>query len=285
VKHSAAWQVTDPAELLECLGAPGRDARPLPEIAVIVAHPDDETVGAGSRLPRLRDARFVYVTDGAPREPDGALACGSAAGAGRARTRYRELEAALALAGIRADHIRRIDCADQEASLHLAELSREIAGMLRDLRPTAVVTHPYEGGHPDHDATAFAVHAACRLLERQDIRPPHLLEMTSYHLRGETLVASEFLPHPGCPVTTAVLTGEERDLKRRLISCYATQRDTLCHFPVELERFRPAPRYDFTLPPHEGVLCYECFPWGTTGKRFRELAREALGSLGRDEPA
>ncbi|HYC50403.1 MAG TPA: hypothetical protein VEB19_04755, partial [Gemmatimonadaceae bacterium] len=35
---------------------------------IIVAHPDDESIGAGARLRKLGDAWVVDVTDGAPRD-------------------------------------------------------------------------------------------------------------------------------------------------------------------------------------------------------------------------
>src|SRR5688572_25105634 len=41
-----------------------------PSVMIIVAHQDDESVGAGSRLCKLTDAWVVHVTDGAPRNPD-----------------------------------------------------------------------------------------------------------------------------------------------------------------------------------------------------------------------
>ena len=37
-------------------------------------------------------------------------------------------------------------------------------------QPDVVLTHPYEGGHSDHDSTAFAVHLAAGIL-RRDGRP------------------------------------------------------------------------------------------------------------------
>ena len=35
---------------------------------IVVAHPDDETIGMGAQLCRFRDALLVQVTDGAPRD-------------------------------------------------------------------------------------------------------------------------------------------------------------------------------------------------------------------------
>jgi N-acetylglucosamine malate deacetylase 2 len=37
-------------------------------VAVVVAHPDDETIGCGAILRRLPLVRLVHVTDGAPRD-------------------------------------------------------------------------------------------------------------------------------------------------------------------------------------------------------------------------
>jgi LmbE family N-acetylglucosaminyl deacetylase len=173
-----------------------------------------------------------------------------------------------------------LGCVDQEAALSLVDLSRRLAILLHDLQPAVVLTLPYEGGHPDHDATAFAVYSACRLLAQHQTLPPVVVEMTSYHNGAQGIEVGEFLPGTDSAVTSLVLSEAERDFKRRLLACFPTQRQTLSYFSVVVERFRLAPRYDFTQPPHPGLLFYECFPWGMTGERFRRLAREALETLG-----
>lgn len=245
-----------------------------------MAHPDDEVVGAGARLPRLREASLVHVTDGSPRDLGDALASGCATREEYARVRREELAAALKHVGIGPGQTHEIGCVDQEASLNLVPLAREVARLLRELRPEVVITHPYEGGHPDHDATAFAVHVGCWLLQAHDVPPPALIEMTSYHNGPNGIEVYEFLPNGGSSPVTLVLSEEERELKRRMLECFPTQQGTLRLFPVEIERFRLAPVYDFTQAPHEGQLFYEGFSWGMTGARFRELAGEALGQLG-----
>jgi len=45
---------------------------------------------------------------------------------------------------------------------HCPDIIREL---LLQEKPGAVIAHAYEGGHPDHDAAAIAVHYACRLIE------------------------------------------------------------------------------------------------------------------------
>jgi hypothetical protein len=45
--------------------------------------------------------------------------------------------------------------------------------------------------------------------------------------------------------------------------------------PLDYERFRAAPAYDFTVSPHTGRLHYEHCNWGMTAERWREFARIA----------
>jgi LmbE family N-acetylglucosaminyl deacetylase len=172
---------------------------------------------------------------------------------------------------------------DQEASLDMAGLARAVCALIVRLKPEAVLTHPYEGGHPDHDATAFAVHAGIALLRRSSDRAgtpvPEILEMACYHGGGgQALVAGTFLEGDGDPVERK-LSPEALALKRRMIDCFTTQERALGMFDVETERYRSAPRYDFTHPPHPGALLYDRFPWGMEGDRFGHLAREALVAL------
>jgi hypothetical protein len=45
-------------------------------VMIVVAHPDDETIGMGAQLCRFRDALLLQVTDGAPRDGHDAAAHG-----------------------------------------------------------------------------------------------------------------------------------------------------------------------------------------------------------------
>jgi LmbE family N-acetylglucosaminyl deacetylase len=246
---------------------------------MVVAHPDDEVIGAGARLAHLRSVHLVHVTDGAPRNMHDARALGLATGTAYAQARHHELLAALALSGLRPGHLRGLGIADQEAAHALPELTTSLVEILRALRPEVILTHPYEGGHPDHDATAFAVHHACHLLRRERKVAPVIVEMTFYHLDAGTSRVGCFLPN-GEVGTSVPLAAEEIMRKRRMLDCFVTQRITLAGFPVGVERFRVAPAYDFTEPPHAGGLYYEQFPWGLMGEEWRRLARSGRRVLG-----
>ncbi|MDB5405655.1 MAG: hypothetical protein JWL84_567 [Rhodospirillales bacterium] len=256
----------------------------FPETALVVAaHPDDEIIGAGLLIGRLSCAEVVHVTDGAPRNNRDARAAGFAGWNDYAATRRAEAEAALALVEVQPDHLLRLGVPDQGASDVLAETSRRLAEVIGSRSFGAVVTHAYEGGHPDHDATAFAVHAARLLLRAGEHPTPILLEMTGYHAANGALASGTFIPNAEAgPTMLLEPDAGELSRKQRMIDCHATQRAVLSQFPIGPERFRRAPRYDFRHPPHSGVLNYERYEWGMTGDRWRWLANAALEELGLD---
>lgn len=248
-----------------------------PAVLVVAAHPDDEVIGLGAQLARFRDITLLHATDGAPRDGHDVAMHGFADAASYAAARRRELVAALALAGITADRALTCDIPDQQATLQLAELTREVAARISALRPAALITHAYEGGHPDHDATAFAVHAALRLADGPQ---PALLEMAGYHAGPQGMETGCFLPVAEDMATYLAIPPKARARKQRMIACFATQQRVLAEFPIDVEMLRPAPRYDFTRPPHPGRLHYENYPWGMTGEAFRGMAAEASQALG-----
>src|SRR4051794_27260939 len=74
---------------------------PCPRILLIAPHPDDEVIGAGTRLPYWRDNIIIaHVTDGSPPNLIDASEDGFSTCQEYARHRRLELSRALKLAGI-----------------------------------------------------------------------------------------------------------------------------------------------------------------------------------------
>jgi LmbE family N-acetylglucosaminyl deacetylase len=262
-------------QLLLDVGAPTA-IDPLAPWLIVAAHPDDETIGASWILRRCPRVHVLHVTDGAPE--DAALRTGpaSATRLQYAALRRQEAHSALALAGLPLERTHTLGFVDQRASQHLPALTRQLAHWIALHQPAVIVVHPYEGGHPDHDAAAFAAHQAVARTPRA--QAPLLLEMTSYHRTGGTLRTGEFLPaSPGQPrEVERVFSPAERAHKAQMMACFASQADVLASFTIDHERFRIAPQYDFCAPPAPSPLHYETLGWATTGAHWRELSARAL---------
>jgi LmbE family N-acetylglucosaminyl deacetylase len=258
--------------------AAGDESR-MPRALLVFAHPDDEVVAIGGRLPRFSDAHFIHVTDGSPEDKRDRTAHGFSSREAYRDARQQEFAAALSLAGIEDASRECLGYVDQTASFHLVELTRSLAERIERQQTEVVFTHPYEGGHPDHDACAFAVHHA-----RNADRHPLIIEAPFYHLREDRICTGEFLPGTESALQREyALSAEEQERKRRLLACFRTQQQTLQQFSCESERYRVAPEYDLTKPPHRPPLFYDHFPWGMQSEDFCRLAAEAEALLSQDE--
>ena len=239
-------------------GAPVREP-----VAVVVAHADDETLWAGAALGRMMDCRLVHLTDSSPQDLSDARRLGFATRAEYAATRAEELDAALVALGTAPTRIG-YGVPDQELVEHLpmliGRLMADCAGV------SAVATHAYEGGHPDHDAAALLVRAAA------DRLGVPVVEFASYNLHGGERVWARFEPDPGCPEHSRPLLPDERDRIDRALSAHASQAGVFGEWCPAVERWRAAPRYDFTAPPPGEGCLYDGFGWALTSDRWRERA-------------
>src|SRR6185503_17993079 len=252
--------------------------RPM-HCSVIVAHPADEVVGAGCLISKLVDVSVLHVTDGAPPDMQDAKAAGFDNLQDYALARKEECLAALSIANVPGDRVVDFGVSDQSASRCLTELTKRIATFLQQTGANIVVTHPYEGAHPDHDATAFATHAALRLMKQNGFKPPVIFEMGLHPSEDFKAKVPDFLPGTEGETTTLLLDERAKELKQRMFACFETQRESLEVSPIGPEKFRQPVAYDFSAPPQNGKLHYERFDWAPSRDEWQSLACNALADL------
>jgi N-acetylglucosamine malate deacetylase 2 len=234
--------------------------RPL----VLVAHQDDEAIGCGILLQRAEQPAVVFATDGAPTDQYFWGKYGSP----ERLAKIRRAEAAHAMSEVEVARYEILSIRDQRLFEHLPEALDRIITIARDHRCGSIVTHAYEGGHPDHDACSYLA-----FLVREQLDLP-VWEMPLYHRAHGAPERQRFISGDADVVLTP--TDAEYDRKRRMATAYASQGEVIRAFPERNEIFRRQPRYEYSRPPHAGTLNYEAWQWPITGhdvsRAFTEFA-------------
>jgi N-acetylglucosamine malate deacetylase 2 len=248
-------------------------------VLVVVAHPDDETIGCGALLRRIPHALIVLVTDGAPHSMADAYRLGFPSREAYAAARSVEVASALAVAGVPPMRMLGFGVPDQGAAFLLEALVQRLETLLPHV--PVVLTHAFEGGHPDHDAVSFAVHAACARMRRTG-SGPDIVEMPFYRASGTEWALQDFAPAPvdGACEVCIDLSPDEQRVKSQMIAAYKSQEDLLWRFRQDRECFRIAPDYDFQRLPNGGSLLYERYDWGMNARTWLDLASGARAKLG-----
>jgi LmbE family N-acetylglucosaminyl deacetylase len=205
----------------------------MPTLAVIFAHPDDETFATGATLARcaaggVRTALYV-ATDGDAGKSSGiAVASREELGA----LRRRELAAACAILGVPV--VRHGGHPDGALGTVDADaLIGELVDFLREQRPDVVVTFGPEGaptGHRDHQAISRAATAAFFLAGLASAYPAQLAGGRGPHRARRLYYVSWDPPMPernvhqaGLPIAARIDTRPWLDTKRRAFDAHRTQ--------------------------------------------------------------
>ncbi len=230
------------AAFLAALGSSG----PITQrVALVVAHPDDDIIAAAGQMARLRRLTLIHATAGAP---------GANSESEIGRVRKAELAASLRAAAAAPERQLLYDLPDGGVLDQIADL---VGRLIVDLSEVDVVmTHPFEGGHVDHDACAFAVWRACQDLTRTRGAAPDRVEFSSYYSRRGKVRAGGFWEHPACPALRIDLAPDAMARRIAAFACHRSQEQNLRYFYLNRESFRLAPDYDFAEPPPPKATLY-----------------------------
>ena len=139
---------------------------------VFAPHQDDETLGCGGLIARKRNEGLpvdvVFITDGGASHPGHPALSNHAIKA----IRHREALAALAILGVESGAIHFLNEPDGTLNHlqtgHEAGLVRELAQLLRQIRPDEIFLPCSPDGSSEHDA-AFGF--ICQAVRQTDLRP------------------------------------------------------------------------------------------------------------------
>lgn len=210
-------------------------------ILVFAAHPDDEVLGLGLTLARHRSnldrVTVVFTTNGAGGNWKESNAVKRAVSA----TRFKEACNALAVIGIDTAEIVCLGFPDGGLHRYIPQASEDIATLIRAIVPHAIYVHAMEGGHRDHDVTAFVVQeVSTRLL----IEP--VFEWAEYNSEapgGQPISDARFASDPYVPDFECAPTAFDQSgftRKQEMLAHYASQAVSIRYYPFRSEILRKA---------------------------------------------
>ena len=143
---------------------------------VVVAHPDDEVLGAGATIHKLiKNGEKVAV----------AIMSGEAAArANRSETLSDDEKKAMSIIGVEKVYHGDFPNIKMNTSPHL-DVVQFIEKCITDWQAEAIITHHPSDTNIDHQETAKAVNAACRLFQRTD-GVPRLQELMYMEVPSST---------------------------------------------------------------------------------------------------
>jgi LmbE family N-acetylglucosaminyl deacetylase len=220
-------------------------------VAIVIAHPDDEAIGCGALMSRLRNVKVIAATDGAPADGLSAKRQGFSNPREYAEQRAIELRASLAIPGVPESNLIELGVPDGAVWHSAAAIILKLAQLFDETDIDTVITHSFEGGHSDHDGLAYCVHLAAGMFLD---RAPIVYETPYYHVGANGFTVQTFCD--GDPGACADITNAQKRMKAAMFSAHATQSMVLSRFDPGVERYRIAPRYDFRRPPNQGNMRY-----------------------------
>lgn len=254
---------------------------PIPDkpVLVIVSHPDDETLGCAHLLLRQpAQCHVLHTTTGAPAEERFWRQAGADSREEYAAVRREELLAAMDVFALPSGRLHLLPFGDRDLPRNLVPLVHQIRAHIEALAPGCIYTHAFEGGHPDHDSTRYAVGRALERMCREGKPLPELREFTGYHARAGEFFSGVFLEDGGAAVDVP-LTPEESARKQRALDCYCSQQRVIQRFALSPERWRTAMATDFRRRPHGGPLYYEIREMGYRFDEFAALTEAADAAI------
>jgi LmbE family N-acetylglucosaminyl deacetylase len=228
---------------------------------VLIAHPDDE-LACATLLQRVRQPQVLIATDGAPHDPFFWSPYGTRDN--YAAIRRQEVMATLQSIGVNSltflnDRANAHHFTDQALHKDLINALWLLLETVRELDPDAILAPAYEGGHPDHDTCSFL-----GAIAGEAIGVP-VWEMPMYHRDSDgQLLCQEFLETNGNE-TWITANASELRAREKMFATYKSQIDLRDFVSKPAECYRPQRTYDYSRPPHSGLLNYEAWQWSVTG--------------------
>ncbi len=224
-------------------------------VMFIFGHFDDDSVIAGTINMFIRsgwEVHEVWVTS---------AGMGQGSIWGSVPQRRAEMEKVADRQGLPPANRHVLPTPDRTAVDHLAAIADQVTELVKQYKPSVIVTAAYEGGHWDHDASCLAGYVASRRVDFPIAR----FEVPTYNASGPRIMPfriNGFIKSYG-PWEYVKLDKQGWAMRKKVRYGYQSQWFLMWpegilgawrHLAGKGEPIRKTPDYDFREPPHPGTL-------------------------------
>ena len=177
---------------------------------VVVAHPDDEVLGAGATIHKLiKEGNEVAIVT---------MANHAAARANISDTLAEDQKKAFEIMGVKKSYAADFPNIKMNTVPHL-DLVQFIEKCIEDFGAEAIITHHPSDTNNDHVVTSYAVQAACRLFQRKE-NVPTLKELLYMEVPSSTEWSFDSSKNRFTPNCFVEIGRDGVELKLRAIAAY-----------------------------------------------------------------
>ena len=220
-------------------------------ILFIIPHPDDEIVGACIIIKRLlhegKKVHFFFITNGV-------LSKNSMWFWQKKKFQKihmtRKNEMYMSMEKLKVNSYSWQDVPTRTLKEIIYETHIKIKKLISLKKIDAIFCPAYEGGHQDHDVANFICSKFSNVCD--------IYEFPEYNFYKMKINCNTFIENENNQ-NILKLTNEEKIFKKNCLQVYNSEKNNLNYIKIHKESFRPIKKYDYSKPPHSGVLFYKRF--------------------------
>ena len=227
----------------------------MKNILFVIPHPDDEIVGSCILIKnflRKQKVTLVFLTNGVI-SPNINWFWKKKSYKKDVSMRYQEMLNSLDNLGVNDFFLQDIPTRNLKSNIDKSYFF--LKEIILDMNIDTVFCPAYEGGHQDHDVTNFIV---------SKLKPYcKLFEFPEYNFHGQVINTNTFFEKNGSEIVLDLDDGQKL-FKTKSMNIYQSEKKNLKYFDLKQECFRPLVNYNYSSPPHDGVLFYRrysLFSW------------------------
>ena len=227
----------------------------MKNVLFVIPHPDDEIVGSCILIKnflRKQKVTLVFLTNGVI-SPNTNWFWKRKNYKKDVSIRYQEMLKSLANLGVNDFFLQDIPTRHLKSNIDKSYFF--LKQIILDKNIDTVFCPAYEGGHQDHDVANFIV---------SKLKPYcKIFEFPEYNFHGRVINTNTFFEINGSEIVLD-LDNEQKLFKTKCMNIYKSEKKNLKYINLKQECFRPLVNYDYSSPPHNGVLFYRrysLFSW------------------------